>query len=129
MPHTVDGYDLTFTSRRSWKAHRRVRGRLIDVVPVTWTKGRRQDPVSKEIFQEVWYQDPSEMAARLSDPTPFVVALATAKDYNVLPHAFHEFRGLFEVVATGKSLGPHSIETKVISTRPAALKRKLSMAS
>jgi len=64
LTHPVDGFDLKFTSRRSWKAERREHGRLVDVVPVTWTKGRRVDAETKELFQEVWYQDPRKLAAR-----------------------------------------------------------------
>jgi hypothetical protein len=114
VTHPVDGFDLTFTSRRSWKAHRREHGRLVDVVPVTWTKGRHASDATKEIFQEVWYQDRDELAARAADVSPFVVALATAKDYGTFPHAFKEFVGVFEVVATGKMLSDISIETKVL---------------
>jgi len=110
----VDGFDLKFTSRTSWKAERRRLGKLVDIVPVTWTKGRRQDRGSKEIFQEVWYQDKVEMAGRAADPSPFVIALAVAKDYSTFPHAFREFVGTFEVVSTGEVLSDRSIETKVV---------------
>jgi hypothetical protein len=54
------------------------------------------------------------MEARRTGPKPFIVALAIAKDYNVMPHAFDEFRGLFEVVTTGKTLSTNSIETRVL---------------
>jgi hypothetical protein len=112
MTHPVSGFDLKFTNRRSWKAERRYAGRLIDVVPVTWTKGRRSE--NGEIFQEVWYQDKEEMEARRTDPTPFVVALAIAKDYSIQPHAFDAFRCLYKVSATGAVLSDRSIETKVL---------------
>lgn len=108
MGHSIDGYDLTFTSRRSWKANLRARGKIIDIIPVTWTHGRKGD------VQEVWYQNPDELEeARLRD-VPFVVALAHAKDPYAEPSEFHEFRGVFEVIATGGRLGEQSIETKVI---------------
>ena len=114
MTHPVDGYELKFTSRRSWKAERRRRGRVVDIIPVTWTKGRRVDEATREILQEVWYQDEKEMADQAADPRPFVVALATAHDYSTLPHAFKEFVGVFEVSATGNILSKHSIETKLL---------------
>jgi hypothetical protein len=41
------------------------------------------------------------------------VALAIAHDYAVQPHAFKEFVGVFEVVATGKIVSDISIETEV----------------
>jgi hypothetical protein len=112
MTHPVDGFDLKFTSRRSWKAERRQRGHLIDVVPVAWTKGRRVDDGGR-IFQEVWYHDRGELEARANDPTPFVVALALAHDYAVQPLAFRHFVGIFEVAATGKILSDISIETEI----------------
>ena len=112
MAHSVDGFDLRFTSRTSWKAERRHAGRLIDIVPVTWTKGRRQ--AGPDIFQEVWFQDCDEMEARRADPNPFVVAVAVAKDYAKKPHEFDEFRGVFEVAATGKLLSKNSLETRVV---------------
>lgn len=113
MPHRVGGYDLTFTHRKSWKAYRRQRGKLIDTVPVVWTKGWREDSLTN-VFLEVAYQDASDMEAQLTSSEPFVVALAIAKDYKVHPHSFKEFVGLFEVSATGKSLSEGSIEAKVI---------------
>ena len=113
VTHPVDGFDLKFTSRRSWKARRREHGRLIDTVPVAWTKGRRV-LATKEIFQEVWYQDTVEVTERADNPAPFAIALAVAHDYNKLPHDCKEFVGVFEVVPTGKILSEKSIETRVL---------------
>lgn len=66
---------------------------------------------------EVWFKRPDELEVQMMSREPFVVALAIAKDYNVHPHAFQEFRGVFEVVATGNmggSEGGISIETRII---------------
>ena len=112
MPHFVDGFDVTFTSRRSWKADLRCRGRLIETVPVTWTKGRRQN--GADLFQEVWFQNGDDLEAHRIKTEPFRVALAIAKDYNQEPHQFQEFRGIFEVQATGERLSDYSIQTKVL---------------
>jgi len=112
--HKVDGFDLKITSRRSWKAERRYAGKVVDVVPVTWTKGRHTDPETGEILQEVWYQDPEEMKARNNSDEPFVVAIAKAKDYSSTPHEFAHFCALFEVAPTGRVLSENSIETRVI---------------
>lgn len=114
MAHPVDGFDLTFTSRTRWKAIRKVRGRKVDIIPVTWTKGWRKDPGSGENRLEVWYQDPAELESRSQDPSPFVVALAIAKDYSVMPHAFQSFQGVFEVAPTGTVLSKKSLETRVL---------------
>jgi hypothetical protein len=42
------------------------------------------------------------------------VALAVAHDYEVQPHKFRQFVGIFEVAATGKVLSDISIETEVL---------------
>ena len=114
MAHAIGGFDLNFTSRTSWKAERRFRGLVLDVIPVTWTKGRRQDGDTKEVFQQVWFQDQEEMESAAASREPFIVAVARAKDYSKLPHAFDEFVAIFEVVATGVTLDEKSIETRVI---------------
>ena len=116
MPHRVDGFDLTFTSRTSWKARRRARGHVIDIVPVVWTKDRRQ--VGTAVYQGVGYQKRDEMEARMADSSPFVVALAIAKDYAKHPHEFKEFVGLFEVRATGECLDDQKIQTQVLRRAP-----------
>ena len=114
MSHSVGGFDLKFTYRTSWKAERRFLARSIDVIPVTWTRGRRQDASTKEVFLEVWYRSLDELNLRAADPNAFVVALAVAKDYRKHPHDFDHFVGLFRVVSTGTFLSDESIETKVL---------------
>ena len=112
MPHEVDGFDLTFTSRTSWKAERRHAGRKVDVVPVTWTKGLRR--AGDEMFLEVWFRKPSELESFKQSREPFVVALAKAKDYSQMPHQFDTFNALFRVVSTGNLLSDKSIDTRVL---------------
>ena len=90
----------------------RCRGRLVDTVPVTWTKGRWQ--AGSDVFQEVWFQNEADLEAHRTRTEPFRVALAIAKDYNEHPHQFQEFRGIFEVQATGERLSDISIQTKVL---------------
>jgi hypothetical protein len=112
MPHVVDGFEVTFTSRRSWKANVRLHNRLVAVAPVTWTKGRWQ--VGGDVFQEVWFHNQADLESHRSSTDPFIVALAIAKDYNEHPHQFEEFRGIFEVQSTGQQLSEISIQTKVL---------------
>jgi hypothetical protein len=114
VTHPVDGFDLKFTGRTSWKAKRSQSGVNIDIIPVTWTKGWRKDPKSEEIYQEVWFQNSGEMNERNSSNDPFIVAVAIAKDYSIFPHAFKQFQAIFEVVPTGVILSPQSIETRVL---------------
>jgi hypothetical protein len=112
MSHSVSGFELKFTSRRSWKAELRRYGRQIGVVPVTWTKGRSTS--GGEVFQQVWFQNLTEMEKHRASKKPFVVAVAIVKDYSQHPHAVQSFQAVFEVIATGAALSENSIETKVL---------------
>ena len=112
MAHAVDGYELRFTSRRSWKAERRLNGALIDVVPVTWTKGIAQK--GGERLLEVWFRNPDDLSNYSHRTEPFVAAVAVARDYDEYPHHFLKFTGLYEVVATGALLSSDSIETRIL---------------
>ncbi len=114
MAHVVDGFELRFTSRRSWKAERREHGRLLDIIPVTWTKGRTVDGATNDIFLRVWYQSDAELAAVAASRNPIVVAMAIAKDYSKEPHEFEEFRAVFEVQPTGRVFDEKSLETKIL---------------
>lgn len=114
MAHEVDGYDLTYVSRTSWKAERRSAGRLLDQVPVTWAGGWRRDPETKSLFLPVYYKDAAEMEARRTGAVPFVVAVATARDRETLPRVFQRFVGVYEVLATGVQFDDRSIEAKLL---------------
>ncbi|MBV9629586.1 MAG: hypothetical protein JO230_15930 [Xanthobacteraceae bacterium] len=112
MPHKVDGFELRFTGRTSWKAERRCRGAVIDVIPVTWTKGWSK--TSEGTFLQVWFRNADDREQYLDRREPFVVAVGVAKDYEEFPHQFSHFTSVFRVLATGKVLSEHSIETRVI---------------
>ena len=114
MTHDVDGFDLKFTSRTSWKAERRLHGQLLDVIPVTWTKGFKREKISGDTTLTVWFQKPSDLEYRQSSRDPFVVALAIAHNYEEHPHRFKEFRAIYEVVATGTRIDHECIETRVL---------------
>ena len=130
MSAIIDGFELKFVSRLR-KAERRHNGQLIDTIPVTWANSWRQGSAvpdtapplksskqhaapTREAFVEVWWKDVAEMQARKADPLPFVVALAMTKPDGEKAEKFAEFRGVFEVAATGVELSPNSLETKVI---------------
>ena len=116
--HKADGFGLKFTARRSWMALRSLAGRVIDRVPVAWTKGFRS--VGQKRYLEVAYRDSAELAAQQSSTQPFVVAVARAKDYKEYPHRFETFVALFWVKSTGRRLSDNSIETEVLSRLKAA---------
>ncbi len=128
----VDGFELKFLSRVQ-RAERRRDGRLIDTIPVSWAKSWRQAPIvvpengaappptkgakkaaPREAFVEVTCKDPDELKAMKAEKKPFAIALAATKPNGEKAERFGEFRGVFEVAATGVELSPTSLETKVI---------------
>jgi hypothetical protein len=109
MSYHVDGFDLKFTSRTSWKAERRRNGELLDVVPVAWANDWRQ---ADGPFLGVWLRNGQE----LTRPEPFIVAVAKAKDYKALPHEVASIVGVFKVVPTGNIWRERS-RTSLLETR------------
>ena len=114
MPHGVDGFELAFTHPYSWKARRSQKGKELDIIPVAWSGGRRQEPGSADIFQRVHFKDRQELDRVAASRDPFVIALARAKDPSQKRLEFGEFVGIFEVLATGVIVDENSLETKVI---------------
>jgi hypothetical protein len=112
MAHIVDGLRLSYTGRRSWKAKVEAGRKIIGFAPVAWTKG--QSKRGRKLFQAVSFTKTADGEAHRQTREPFLVAVATAKDYSREPHEFSEFRAVLEVRATGKKLGPRSIETVVL---------------
>jgi hypothetical protein len=123
MPVLIDGYLLKYNTRTRM-AERRW-GDSVDLVPVIWLKDWRQGPAPKrekdakstprrDSFVAVRCADATECAARAADTRPFVVALATTKAKAEGAEGFGEFRGVFEVAATGATPSDTSFEVKVI---------------
>jgi hypothetical protein len=123
MPVLIDGFQLKFNTRTRM-AERRW-GSSVDLVPVIWLKDWRQGPAPRrekdaktpprrDSFVAVHCADPADMPARAADPQPFAVALATTKTRGEGQESFGEFRGVFEVVATGIRLSPESFEARVV---------------
>jgi hypothetical protein len=108
VPHYVNGFQLKFTSRTSWKAERRFLGRMLDVIPVALTKGRRQGNSIQEVFLEVWFRDAEELDRYVSDRNTFVVALAKAKDDRITVHRDISSHRHW------RRLEQNSIETKIL---------------
>ena len=76
MVHTVDGYDIAYSRRGSWKADRSFRGEVLDQVPVAWDRDYQP---GKPPFLTIWFQGLNEAADRLAAGIPFIAALATKK--------------------------------------------------
>jgi hypothetical protein len=94
MAHTVDGYDLSYVHRGSWKANRSYRGEVVDQVPVAW---RRDYTPGKPPLLKIWFKDVNEAEQRLQTGEPFVAALAIKKPGGASATAIQR---LFEVMPT-----------------------------
>jgi hypothetical protein len=114
VPHRIDGFDLKFTNRNSWKAYRNsIDGKLIDTIPVTWR--RDYERKANGNFLTVWFRDAADRRTYRTRQEPFVVALAQEKDKTAEPLEFKHFAALFLVRATGKLRGrKHGIEVRVL---------------
>lgn len=114
MAHKVDGFELSYTSRTSWKANVRAGGELIAVVPVTWGNHCRRDPETKQLRQTVWFQRESELLQAMNSQEPFLVAVAEAWNPEADVPAFRRFTAVFRVMATGRRYDEKCIETVVL---------------
>jgi hypothetical protein len=114
MAKKADRFELKFTHRGSWIVERIAAGRVIDAVPVTWSKDFRTDEDTGGEYQKVNHHDASNMEARLRDLTPFAFALAEAKDYAVHPHSVKTFQGVYEGAVAGRILFDRSLEIEVL---------------
>jgi hypothetical protein len=131
MAAQIDGFELKYIARTRM-AERRLNGALIDRVPVAWAVSWRQvsaprplgaaAPTSKkphkapppDVFVTIRCDDAVERKTRLGEEAPFVIALALSRRADDGPEKFVEFRGVFEVAATGIELPPDSFEARVI---------------
>ncbi|WAP70116.1 hypothetical protein [Jiella pelagia] len=91
MVASIDGYDLAYTHRGSWKAHRIFRGKIIDEIPVAWTRDYAAGNPPSLI---VWFKDENEAGNRLATKGQFVVALSEKKLGGA---SAKDIRRLFEV--------------------------------
>src|SRR5207247_1997237 len=75
---------------------------------------KRKSP-PPEAYVSIRCEDAGERRTRLAEDKPFVIALAQSRPGDEDgPEQFVEFRGVFEVTATGIELLPDSYEARVI---------------
>lgn len=86
----MDGWELKFIGPQKRHVERWSKGLKLDVLPVGWHRG-----IGREATMH--FRTPDEPAFHSVRVEPFTVALAEAKDWNVLPHNFKSFIGVFEV--------------------------------
>src|SRR5690349_21600943 len=88
----IQGYEVDYKHRGSWRAYRRFKGQIVDEVPVAWdTDWTAGKPPSLA----VWFQDAFEAKARLEAGVPFVVAVAKKKPASA---SSKDINRLFEVM-------------------------------
>lgn len=113
MARTVDGFGLKYVSRNSWEVRRSVNGVEIDVIPVAWWDGWKNGTDGPTLT--VWYRKEDRVAALLEAPTPFIVAVATAKDPSKrVGRSVKEFSGVFEVVPLAAEEDGHGLRCRVV---------------
>jgi hypothetical protein len=90
----IRGYEVAYKHRGSWRACRRLKGQVVDEVPVAWdtdwTAGKPPSLV-------IWFQDPFEAKARLDAGEPFVGAVAKKRPGSA---SSEDINGLFEAMPT-----------------------------
>jgi hypothetical protein len=111
MAHDVDGYQLAFTGRRTWRAEWRKGAKVLGEIQVTG----HDDRVDRgQHLIAVWYQKKywEEMEKHLADRRPFVIAQSEQEG-----RTFKRFRGIYEVEATDTCLSKWGSEAKGIEAR------------
>jgi hypothetical protein len=53
----VNGFEIAYTNRGSWKAHRSINGKVIDEIPVAWDKDYEAGAPPK---LTIWFKNPRE---------------------------------------------------------------------
>lgn len=92
--HNVDGYNLEFTSRKSWRARLYVQGKYLDEIPVGWA--RNMSPVEGVKMLSLHLKSLEECERRMKSAAPFKVAIALQRNPEV--NKVSAISGVFEVV-------------------------------
>ena len=107
----IDGFQLSFTGRKTWKATLKGGG-YDEVVPVTWT--RDMTNCRGRAFVKIYYTNFDELVAKRTDAHPFIAAVAVAKDWNARPLKFKEFAGVFLCRSAFERTGEYSFKAEII---------------
>lgn len=107
----INGYDVTYTHRASWKANRSYKGNVIDKVPVAWDRDWIKLP-GKPPSLVVWFENPKEASERLSAGIQFVVAVAKKVETGSSSANIH---GLFDVAPVELTADPKAVRCTVLA--------------
>jgi hypothetical protein len=108
LVNTVNGFDVAYTHRGSWKAHRRLKGTIVDEIPVAWDRDWKAGQPPSLI---VWFEDPEEAAGRLAAGAEFTVAVAKKTG---LSASSANINGLFKVLPIQLSPDPQGVCCNVV---------------
>lgn len=95
----VDGFEVSFTHRGSWRANLLALGKDAEVIPVAW----RTDMVGKTIL--VWFKTEKEADQKLAAGSRFRIAVAY-KNSNGSASS-NNITGIFWVTPVEKQLDDH----------------------
>lgn len=110
MAHQVDGLQLTYLGRRSWKAVVTANGRKVCIAPVAWS-ARGSARTQRVAFAKKSFV---EMQQYMHSREPFIIALAEPLDRREVPPRFWRFVAVLKVRATGRQLSVNTIETELV---------------
>lgn len=98
----VDGFEVAFTHRGSWKAALSAPSMLPDTIPVAWKSDYLRTDGQWQLF--IWFKDPEEVNSLMSAGGSFRVALATKNEDGST--ASKNIIGVFWVTPVSKSPSP-----------------------
>ena len=104
----VDGFNIAFTHRGSWKADLLAPGKEVEIVPVTWTKD--WDRQKGTVF--VWLKKPEDVDHYMGLSKGFRIAIAI-RDASRSASS-NDIIGIFAVEPLTRSDDPRGITCKLI---------------
>jgi hypothetical protein len=114
--HNVDGYNLEFTSRKSWRARLYVKSKCIDEIAVGWA--RNMFPVDGVKMLSLHLKSSEECQLRMKSAAPFKVAIALQRNPEV--NKVIAISGVFEVLPISMNTAEHRLENRVLRRLHAA---------
>jgi hypothetical protein len=112
MAKKADGFELKLTHRGGWMVERITAGRVIDVVPVAWSKDFRTDEDTGRKYQKASYHDASDVEARLRQSDAVRLRAGRGEGLRRTPAFLEDVSGAG--AATGRIFSERSLEIEVL---------------
>lgn len=116
MGKMVDGYEVAYTHRGSWKASMHLHGHHIADIPIAWDRDLSGRKAGEQTLL-VWFEKPTEAAAILQAKDRFVAALSKWADGK---GRTENIKGLFLVTPVSATDDPTCILCNVLERVRAA---------